>query len=210
MDFGKRQLASEKEAVPCRSSSRDELLPEEAASKRVRLITAWQSYECCKQVPVNFGGLLLTCCGQTWARSLANCLLLLPIAKNSVEVLKEKVLTLSAEFLHLFRVPGELVRCPGSTQCHIVTPKQNVRELIRKTQPEGFSGFEIHVFFKQRSFNLNGTELRGAAGHHHYRVARRPYGRPALSELGVKVSPHPAQALRTPLWRRRGFETERR
>ena len=42
------------------------------------------------------------------------------------------------------------------------------------------------------------------------RVARRPYGRPALSELGVKVSPHPAQALRTPLWRRRGFETERR
>jgi hypothetical protein len=33
----------------------------------------------------------------------------------------------------------------------------------------------------------------------HYRVARRPCGRPALSELGVKVSLHPAQALRTPL-----------
>jgi len=32
-----------------------------------------------------------------------------------------------------------------------------------------------------------------------YRVARRPCGRPALSELGVKVSLHPAQALRTPL-----------
>jgi hypothetical protein len=32
-----------------------------------------------------------------------------------------------------------------------------------------------------------------------YRVARRPCGRPALSELGVKVSPHPAQVLRTPL-----------
>src|SRR4029077_15198953 len=32
-----------------------------------------------------------------------------------------------------------------------------------------------------------------------YRVARRPRGRPALSELGVKVSLHPAQALRTPL-----------
>jgi len=32
-----------------------------------------------------------------------------------------------------------------------------------------------------------------------YRVARRPCGRPALSELGVKVSFHPAQALRTPL-----------
>src|ERR1700674_108488 len=31
-----------------------------------------------------------------------------------------------------------------------------------------------------------------------YRVARRPCGRPALSELGVKVSLHPAQALRTP------------
>ena len=31
------------------------------------------------------------------------------------------------------------------------------------------------------------------------RVARRPCGRPALSELGVKVSLHPAQALRTPL-----------
>ena len=29
-----------------------------------------------------------------------------------------------------------------------------------------------------------------------YRVARRPCGRPALSELGVKVSLHPAQALR--------------
>jgi hypothetical protein len=32
-----------------------------------------------------------------------------------------------------------------------------------------------------------------------HRVARRPCGRPALSELGVKVSLHPAQALRTPL-----------
>ena len=32
-----------------------------------------------------------------------------------------------------------------------------------------------------------------------YRVARRPCGRPALSEPGVKVSPHPAQVLRTPL-----------
>src|SRR5690348_2156088 len=32
-----------------------------------------------------------------------------------------------------------------------------------------------------------------------YRVARRSCGRPALSELGVKVSLHPAQALRTPL-----------
>jgi hypothetical protein len=42
------------------------------------------------------------------------------------------------------------------------------------------------------------------------RVARRPCGRPALSELGVKVSFHPAQALRTPLVRRRGFETGRR
>src|SRR6202030_1769257 len=31
------------------------------------------------------------------------------------------------------------------------------------------------------------------------RVARRSCGRPALSELGVKVSLHPAQALRTPL-----------
>ena len=31
-----------------------------------------------------------------------------------------------------------------------------------------------------------------------YRVARRARGRPALSELGVKVSLHPAQALRTP------------
>jgi hypothetical protein len=31
------------------------------------------------------------------------------------------------------------------------------------------------------------------------RVARRPCSRPALSELGVKVSLHPAQALRTPL-----------
>ena len=31
-----------------------------------------------------------------------------------------------------------------------------------------------------------------------YRVARRRCGRPALSELGVKVSLHPAQALRTP------------
>src|SRR5208283_4352427 len=31
------------------------------------------------------------------------------------------------------------------------------------------------------------------------RRARRPCGRPALSELGVKVSLHPAQALRTPL-----------
>src|SRR5258707_13366479 len=46
--------------------------------------------------------------------------------------------------------------------------------------------------------------------HHYYRVARRPCGRPALSELGVKVSLHPAQALRTPPLRRRGFETERR
>ena len=44
----------------------------------------------------------------------------------------------------------------------------------------------------------------------YYGVARRPCGRPALSELAVKVSLHPAQALRTPLWRRRGFETERR
>ena len=35
--------------------------------------------------------------------------------------------------------------------------------------------------------------------HHYYRVARQPCGRPALSELGVKVSLHPAQALRTPL-----------
>ena len=33
----------------------------------------------------------------------------------------------------------------------------------------------------------------------YYRVARRPCGRPALSELGVKVAFHPAQALRTPL-----------
>jgi len=43
-----------------------------------------------------------------------------------------------------------------------------------------------------------------------YRVARWPCGRLALSELGVKVSLHPAQALRTPLERRRGFETGRR
>jgi hypothetical protein len=44
----------------------------------------------------------------------------------------------------------------------------------------------------------------------YYRVARRPRGRPALSELGVKVSLHPAQALRTPPEGRRGFETRRR
>jgi hypothetical protein len=44
----------------------------------------------------------------------------------------------------------------------------------------------------------------------YYRVARRPCGRLALSELGVKVSFHPAQALRTPLEGRRGFETGRR
>jgi hypothetical protein len=45
---------------------------------------------------------------------------------------------------------------------------------------------------------------------HSYRVAKRPCGRPALSELGVKVSLHPVQALRTPPERRRGFETGRR
>src|ERR1700719_4225187 len=43
-----------------------------------------------------------------------------------------------------------------------------------------------------------------------YRVARRPCGRPALSELGMKVYLLPAQALRTPPERRRGFETGRR
>src|SRR6516165_12469770 len=43
-----------------------------------------------------------------------------------------------------------------------------------------------------------------------HRVAGQPRGCPALSELGVTVSRHPAQALRTPLLRRRGFETERR
>jgi len=36
-----------------------------------------------------------------------------------------------------------------------------------------------------------------------------PSSQAAFSQLGVKVSLHPAQALRTPLWRRRGFETER-
>src|SRR5207302_4710542 len=41
--------------------------------------------------------------------------------------------------------------------------------------------------------------LPPVGGSHSYRVARRPCGRPALSELGVKVSLHPAQALRTPL-----------
>jgi hypothetical protein len=33
----------------------------------------------------------------------------------------------------------------------------------------------------------------------YYRVARQPRSCPALSEPGVKVSLHPAQALRTPL-----------
>jgi len=42
------------------------------------------------------------------------------------------------------------------------------------------------------------------------RVARRPCDRLALSELGVKVSLHPAQVLRTPRGRRRGFERGRR
>ena len=41
---------------------------------------------------------------------------------------------------------------------------------------------------------------------HSFRIGRRPCDRTALSELGVKVSLHPAQALRTPVERRRGFE----
>ncbi len=49
-----------------------------------------------------------------------------------------------------------------------------------------------------------GMRIKQRLGHQparigNYRVARRRCGRPALSELGVKVSLHPAQALRTPL-----------
>src|SRR5437879_975472 len=46
---------------------------------------------------------------------------------------------------------------------------------------------------------LLASELRPLIRIEDYRVARRPCGRPALSELGVKVSLQPAQALRTPL-----------
>jgi hypothetical protein len=48
----------------------------------------------------------------------------------------------------------------------------------------------------------NGTDVnhtRGCGQGIGYRVARQPRGCPALSEPGVKVSLHPAQALRTPL-----------
>jgi len=129
MDFGKRQLASEKEAVPCRSSSWDERLPEEAASKRVRPITAWQSYECCKQVPMNFGGLLADLLWSNVGEESSELPATITYSqKNSVEVLKEKVLTLSAELLRIFRVPGELVRC--------LQVQRNVTLLHRSKTPE--------------------------------------------------------------------------
>jgi len=47
--------------------------------------------------------------------------------------------------------------------------------------------------------NICSANPRAPNKQDNYRVARRPCGRPALSELGVKVSLHPAQALRTPL-----------
>jgi hypothetical protein len=69
----------------------------------------------------------------------------------------------------------------------------------------------FHVDFKLFDFSGYATNQDLTAWSvDNYRVARRPCGRPALSELAVKVSLHPAQALRMPLWRRRGFETRRR
>jgi hypothetical protein len=58
----------------------------------------------------------------------------------------------------------------------------------------GDDGTRTRGLCRDSSRSLLENSARAASD---YRVARQPCGRLALSELGVKVSLHPAQALRT-------------
>ena len=65
----------------------------------------------------------------------------------------------------------------------------------RLTTRAALASMRVKAWLQQLTVHL----IRKSSIPVNYRVARRPCGRPALSELGVKVSLHPAQALRTPL-----------
>jgi len=77
--------------------------------------------------------------------SSKSCLLLLPIAKNSVEVLKDKVLTRSAEFFGFFRLCLWTTTFSRerwvhqmntfSTRCNFVTETGSLRKICAKSYP---------------------------------------------------------------------------